>query len=171
MQLINHGDLAIACRNPNNRIDLARGRIVPKLRPVNVLGWDDVFERRLNHFFRRRRDYIEREAIAVNPVLEESRQLSDVLLEADSFAHLDQMLLADAAVFRIVQEQVRQFATLLYQVDVRQSRDLVTEPRVTKKLTQNDSCIVEAQGLIKVTVQQIMFGNFRSVSHRSPLVG
>src|ERR1700730_16443003 len=151
MQLINHRDLAVTGRDADDRINLASRLVVAKLRAENVIRRNDVFERRLDHFFRRGRNDIEGEAVVVKALLEEPRQLLNVLLEADSFAHLDQVLFTNTTVFRVVQKQVSQFPSLLHQVHVRQARDLFTKPGGTQEFTENNSRIVKAQSLIKVT--------------------
>src|SRR6266446_2104572 len=131
MQLINHRNFSVAGRNPDDRIYLASGLVVAELRPENVIRGDEAFERRLDHFFRRGRNDIEREVVVVKALLEGPRQFLNVLLEADPFTHLDQVLFADTTIFRVVQQQVSQFASLLYEVYVRQARDLFTKLRVT----------------------------------------
>src|SRR6266850_3572451 len=148
MQLINYRNLSVTSRDPDNRVNLAGGLVVAKLRPENVVRRNDVFERRLDHFFRRSGNHVEGEAIAIKALVEELRQLPNVLLEADSFAHFDQVLFADTTIFRVVQQQVSQFASLLHQVHVRQSRDLFTKSRATQEFTENNSRIVKAQCLV-----------------------
>src|SRR6202163_112541 len=106
MQLINHRNLSVSGRDPNDRVNLASGLVVAELCSENVIRGNDVFERRLDHLFWRRRNYIEGEVVAVKAVLEEPRQLMNVLLEADSFAHLDQVLFTNTTVLRVVQQQV-----------------------------------------------------------------
>src|SRR6266496_558101 len=128
MQLINHRDLSVTSRNADDRVNLAGGLLVAELRAENVIPRNDVFERRLNHFFWRGRNDIEGEAVAVNALLKEPRQLLNVLLETDSFTDFDQVLFTDTTVFRVVQQQISQFASLLHQVHVRQARDLFTKP-------------------------------------------
>src|SRR5258708_6569194 len=102
MQLINHRNLAVTSRDPDNRVNLAAGLVVAELRPENVIRRNNVFERRLNHFFWRGRNYIEGEAVAIEALFEELRQFPNVLLEANSFSHFDQVLFADTTVFRVV---------------------------------------------------------------------
>src|SRR6266540_5102714 len=128
MQLINHLDLSVTGRDPNDRTNLASGLVVAKLRAENVIRRNNVFERRLDHFFWRGRNDIEGEAVVVKALLEEPQHLLNVLLETDSFAHLYQVLFTDTTVLRVVQQQVSQFASLLHQVHVRQAGDLFTKP-------------------------------------------
>src|SRR5882724_2136739 len=115
MQVIDHRNLSVTSRDPDDRVNLSRGLVVAELRPKNVLRRNDVGERRLNHFFRRGRDDIEGEAVAVKALCEEPRQLLNVLLEADSFTRFDQVLFTDATVFRVVQKQISQFTSLLHE--------------------------------------------------------
>src|SRR5712692_5606063 len=112
MQLINHRDLSVTGRDPDDRVNLASGLVVAELRAENVIRRNNVFERRLDYFFWRGRNDIEGEAVVVKAVLEKPRQFLNVLLEADSFAHFDQVLFPDTTVFRVVQQQVSQFASL-----------------------------------------------------------
>src|SRR5215468_4929951 len=81
---------------------------------------------------------------------------ADVLLEPDSLAGLDQMLFADASKFGIVQQQIGKLASLLYQIDPRHSGDTLFKARQAEQLTQNETGIVETQGLIEITGKQIM---------------
>ena len=63
---------------------------------------------------------------------------------------LAQVLPADATVLGIVQQQVGQFATLLHQVDVRQSADSLHEAVRSDQFTKDQSGVVKTQGLVKI---------------------
>src|SRR5713226_2260396 len=114
MQFIYHRNLSVTSRDSHNRVNFASGLVVAELRPENVIRRNNVFERRLDHFFWRCRNYIEGEAVAVKALFEELRQLPNVLLEANSFAHLDKLLFANTTVFRFVKKQLSKFASLLH---------------------------------------------------------
>ena len=53
-QLIQNRDFAISRRGAHDRVDLAR-RLVAKFRAENVIGRNNVFQRRLNYLHRSRR--------------------------------------------------------------------------------------------------------------------
>ncbi len=92
---------------------------------------------------------VERELVSVE-VRQQFQQQRNIGFQPDAFAHLDEVLAAHAAEFRIVQQKVRELAALLYQVDVRQSGDTLAETRNTQKVAQNVPRIVKAERLIEV---------------------
>src|SRR5436309_349620 len=84
------------------------------------------FEHGLDHFVGRRCNQVEREMVTVETV-QQSRQQANVFLQTDSLACFDQMLAPYAAIFRIMQQQIRQFRSLLDQMGARQPSDLLLE--------------------------------------------
>src|ERR1043166_2275607 len=97
-----------------------------------VVG-NDALERRLDYFFGRGGDHVKGEPIALQ-VIEQLRKKADIVLEPDLLTDLDQMLSSDAAVFRVVQQQVRQLPTLLDEVHTRQPTDFPGEVRSADQL-------------------------------------
>jgi hypothetical protein len=116
-QRVQHSDLTVSRGHARYRRDLTRVFVVAKFRTDEVVLGHDPFERGSNNLLRGRRGDIEIETPPIE-VGEELRKQVNVLLEPDAFAGLHQMMLADAAILRIVQQQVGQFAALLYQVSV-----------------------------------------------------
>src|SRR5262245_54717714 len=112
LQFVERRDLAVARRNADDGFDLAGLRMKAEPRAEDVIGRHDVFERRLDHLFGRRRDDVKRKVMAFDPVTQYFRQQTDVLLEPDSFPGFEQMLLANPAEFGIVQQQIGELAPL-----------------------------------------------------------
>src|SRR5256712_1709788 len=71
LELLDDCHLAIAGRSLRDRADLARGRVVVELRPVNVARGDNTLERGLNDGFRRRGGHEERKADPLGAALPE----------------------------------------------------------------------------------------------------
>src|SRR5262245_63897041 len=94
--------------------------------------------------------------MALDAVAQYFGKQSDVLFEPDSLAGLDQMLFTNAAEFGIVQQQISELASLLYQIDPRHSGDTLFKARYAKQVAQNESGIVETQSLIEIAGKQIM---------------
>src|SRR5207249_5375085 len=99
------------------------------------------FERGLDHFFGRRGDDVEGKLMPVD-TFEQLRKKADIRLETNLFSGLDQMLPSDAAVFRVVQQQVRQLTTLLDEVHARQAVNFPEKIRRPDQLAENDSRII-----------------------------
>jgi hypothetical protein len=76
-----------------------------------------------------------------------------VLLESDSLTNLDEMVLSDSPILRVVEQEVGEFSTLLDQIYAAQAMHLLTEIIGAKQFAQHHSGIVEAQSLIEVTGQ------------------
>ena len=64
-QFLEDRDFAVTGRHADDGLDLAGRRIVAETRAEDVICGDDAFERRLDHFFGRGRDHVEREAMPV----------------------------------------------------------------------------------------------------------
>src|SRR5439155_8582108 len=126
-----------------------------ELGAVDVVGGDDALEGGFDDRLGRRRDHPEQEAAPVDAMVEELDQALDVVLEMHPLARLDQMLAAHAPELRIVAKQVRELGALLDEVDAGESRDLLPEARGTDQLAQNDSRVVEAQGLVEIASHEI----------------
>src|SRR5262245_35942813 len=143
LQFVEHRDLAVARRNADDGFDLAGLRMIEEARADDVIRRHDVFERRLDHLFWRRRDDVKRKLITFDSVVQYFGQQSDVLFEPDSLTGFDQMLFADATEFGVVQQQIGEFASLLSEADPRHSRDPLFKTRYAKYLAQNETGIVE----------------------------
>ena len=65
------------------------------------------------------------------------------------------VLATDLAVLGVVEEQVGELASLLHEVDARETPHLLLEPRGAEQLGQHDPGILEAQGLVEIAGQQI----------------
>src|SRR5262245_5859708 len=156
LQFIERRDLAVARRNADDGFDLAGLRMIMEARAEDVVRRYDVFQRRLDHLFRRRRNDEKRKVITFDSIAQYFRQQMDVLLEPDSLTGFDQMLFANAAEFGVVQQQIGELAPLLRKVDPRHSRNPLFKTRYAEHLAQNETGIVETQCLIEITCKQIM---------------
>ena len=72
------------------------------------------------------------------------------MLQTNSLAGLDEVLEAHAAKIRIMENQVAELRTLLNEIDVGKTLDLVVKAMKANELAQHDSRIVETEGLIKI---------------------
>src|SRR6266478_6163804 len=93
---------------------------------MNMVRGNDAFERRLDHLFGRRRDDVKRELIPVD-CLQQLRQQPDIRLEANLLSNFDQMLFANTAILRVVQQQVGELSALLNKMHARQTIDFPSE--------------------------------------------
>lgn len=83
-------------------------------------------------------------------ILEQPQQSADILLEANPFARLHQVGFSHAPELGVVEQQVGQFAALLHQANVRESRDFFVKSVNAEQLAQDHTGIVETQSLIEV---------------------
>src|SRR5580765_5263119 len=79
-----------------------------------------------------------------------------VVLETDEFAGFEQMFTANPAKFRIVQNQIRKFRALLHEINLSKPFDFVMEAVDADEFSENDSGIVETEGLVKIAGQKIL---------------
>ena len=142
--------------------------VVAKTGTDDVILGHDAFERRLNHFLRRGRDHVKHEPVAVD-VFQQMRQQADVLFQPDALPDLDQVLFADAAVLRVVEQQVGEFSSLLHQANFGQAFDPFCKSRCADQLAQHDPRIVEAERLIEIAHQQIVLLSVLQVAYTPPL--
>src|SRR5882724_4230965 len=119
---------------------------------MNMVRWNDALQRRLDHLFGRRGDHVKGELIPFR-LLQQLRQQPDIRLEADLLSNFDQMLFADTTILRVVQQQVGKLSALLNKMHARQTIDFPSEIRSADQLAEDQSRIVEAEGLIKVAGQ------------------
>ena len=96
------------------------------------------------------------------------REQFDVRFQSNAFARFDEMLFPHAAVFRIVQDQVSEFSTLLHKPRARHPCHLFLEARPPQQFTEHDAGIVETQRLVEITRQQVLFVTIDLVLHRHP---
>ena len=152
-KLFEHGDFAPPRRSANDGVHFARGFVVAEARAEDVIGRNDALERRLDDFLGRGGDDVEMEFVTLRQIVEGAREKRDVVLQADALAGLNEMVAADAAEIRVVENEVAKLRALLDEVHLRQAFDLVVEPVKTDELAQHDSRIVEAERLVKITGQ------------------
>src|SRR5208282_4640009 len=126
--LFKNGDFAPSCGSANDRFDFARGFVIAEARAENILRRHNSFERGLDNLLRSRGDHIEMEFVAFRKIGQRARKKSDVVLQSDALAGFYQVIAANAAEFRVVQNQIAEFRTLLDEVHLRKTLDLVVEP-------------------------------------------
>lgn len=125
-----------------------------------MIGRNDSFKRGLNDLRGSGRKNIEVEVIAFDAVVENLVQQCNILLQANAFADLIEMLLADSrAELRIVQQQVGEFGPLLDQIEFRHASRFAFElrRRNPQQLAEDIAGVVETQGAVKITGKQIAF--------------
>ncbi len=66
------------------------------------------------------------------------------------------MMFAHAPEFGIVLQQIREFAALLHQMNLRQPVDLFQKPGDAEHLAQHQPRIVKAQRLVEIADQQVL---------------
>ena len=155
-QLFEDGHLAVAGGDPQDGFDLACRVVIAEARAEDVVRRYDAFERRLDDLFGRRRDDVEGEAVAVQ-IVEQLHQQANILLQADLFAGFHQVMFPDAAILRVVQDQVGQLAALLHQMDVGKTGDALLERADIEHFAEHDPRVVKTQRLVEVTHNQILF--------------
>src|SRR6202030_64227 len=101
----------------------------------------------------RGRDDVEIKLVALRQCVQVFRKQLHVVFQTDEFARFNQMFASNAAEFRIVQNQIRKLCSLLHQVDLRQTANLVVEALHADQLGQHHAGIVETQCLVKIAGQ------------------
>ena len=124
-QLLHHHHLSVARGDAHYGFNFSAGGVV-KACAVDVIGGHNALQRGLNHLFGRGRNHVELEMVAVQ-VLEKLHEQADILFQADPLAGFDQVMLANAPEFRVVQQQIGQLSALLHHVDARQAGDALLE--------------------------------------------
>src|SRR5260221_1464088 len=112
LELLEYGDFPISGRHPADGLNLSRGRVEMKARAGNMILGNDAFQRRLDDLLRRRRNHVKRELITLD-VVEQLREQPDIRLEPNLLTNLYQVFLSNAAVLRVMQQQIRQLPALL----------------------------------------------------------
>jgi hypothetical protein len=104
-----------------------------------VISRNDAFQRRADDLHRARGNHVEVKMKSLDLFGEETVERGDIRLQSHLFAGFVELFTADFAEFRIVQQQVRQFAALLHQVQLRHAVDLAFEfaGRNAKQLTKH----------------------------------
>ena len=108
--------------------------------------------------------------MTLDPLAQNGDEQLDVRLQPDALAGFHQMLPAHAAEFRIVQNQVRELASLLHEPRARHPRDLFLEAGQSQHFAEGDAGIIETQCLIEVARQHEMSRSIRLVFHNQPFV-
>ena len=138
---------------------------------MDVIGGNDILQRRFNNFLRGGGNDVEVEAITRDGAGEQLRELPDVFLQPHTFPRLHQVLFADAgAILGVMEQEIAQFAALLHQVLYRQRRDFGFENlgRDSHQFAEDQAGIVETQGLIEIACQQILLDQWNSGLHKCP---
>src|SRR5437660_12479330 len=89
LQTVQGRYLAIPCSYVLDGRNLTR-RVITELRTEHVILGNNVLERRLNHFHRRRGNHVELEAMSRDALIQTAIHEVDVLSQADALAHYPQ---------------------------------------------------------------------------------
>src|SRR5258707_3598887 len=157
-QVIEDRNLAVTCRDTIDRPHFTRPWIEVKLGSKDVVRGQDAVERRNNDFFRRGGNHEEGKAVARQAPLQKIDQRRDLAFEPDPPSRLDQVLAAHAAKLRVVANEVGKFSALLNEIAARKTVDLLLKAADSKQLAQHEARVIEAQRLIEIRGQQIVFG-------------
>ena len=95
LQLVERGHFAITRAGAHDGIDLPRV-CVPKHSAKYVIGRNDSFEGRMNHFHGCCGQYVEIETVALNSVLEELVEQINIFFQTNLLAGLDEVLATHA---------------------------------------------------------------------------
>src|SRR5262249_43868567 len=127
--------------------------MVAKLSSVDMISGYDPLQGRLNHFDRRGGKDVKVEMIAVDPVSENLVQERNVVFHPDAFPDFIKVLSANSrAKYRIMEQQVSQFSTLLDQVESGHPGRFAFKffRRNPKQFAENITGVIEAQCLVEV---------------------
>src|SRR4029077_5798779 len=122
-------------------------------RAENVIRRHDSFERGLDDLLWRSGDNVEMELVALCEIVQGARKERHVMLQADALAGLDKVLAPDLAEVRVMENQIAEFRALLDEVHLGKAFHLVMKSVEADQLAKNDSRVVEAKRLVKVTGQ------------------
>ena len=98
--------------------------------------------------------------MAIDAVPQDLHQPADVGLQADPASHLHEVLAAHLAVLGVVEQQVRELAALLHQVDAGEALHFLLEAVRPEQLAEDDPGVVEAQRLIESLASRYSLGVF-----------
>src|SRR5580704_9280350 len=103
-QLVEHSNLSIASRCPDDRIDLAC-LLIAELGAKNVIVGNDALQRRIDNLHRRCRENVEIKKMSVNTGRQDLVEEFNVPFKPDTLAHFVQMLFSYFCLeFRIVEQ-------------------------------------------------------------------
>jgi 3-deoxy-D-arabino-heptulosonate 7-phosphate (DAHP) synthase class II len=102
-----------------------------------VLAGHDALEGRLDDFLRTGRDDVKGKLVAIDQTVERSGKQADIVLQPDAFSGFDKVLAPNAAKAGIMQNQIREFSALLYEVEIGKTFDLFVEGMKTDEFAQN----------------------------------
>src|SRR3984885_6270409 len=158
LQLLEDRDFAVAGGDARNRAHCTGVRVVVELGTVDVIGGNDARQRRNDDFTGSRGDDIKREAVPVEPFLEKVHERRQSGFQTHPTPGLDQVLTADAAKVRIMTDEIGELAALLHEVAAAKACDLTLEIVYAEQLGQNVAGVVEAQCLIEIRHDEVVFG-------------
>jgi hypothetical protein len=98
LELLEYGNLPVAGGNPNDGLNLSRGRVILKARSENMVVRNDALQCRLDYLFGSRGDHVEGKLTSVE-VLQQLRQDADVRLQTNLFPDLDEVLFSDLTLY------------------------------------------------------------------------
>ena len=91
--------------------------------------------------------------VAIGEILKRACKERNVVLQANTFPGVHEVLAAHAAKIRVVQDEVAELRALLDEVHLRETLHLVVEAVKADELAKNDSRVVEAERLVEIAGQ------------------
>src|SRR5260370_36585531 len=104
LQLYDAGYFSVASRDAKNGLDFAGGTVF-KLRAKNVIRGHNTFQRRLHNLSGRSRENVKIEMIARYALIQNPVKKMELFFQRNALARLDQVLTANMAELRIVQQK------------------------------------------------------------------
>src|SRR5436189_294218 len=81
------------------------------------------------------------------------REQLDVALQPNALANLNEVMAPNAAVLRIVQQKISEFAALLHKMDVSEAVNSFPKAGYAQQFAQNDPGVVETERLVEIADQ------------------
>ncbi len=156
-QLVQHGYFSVACRGSNNAVDLSR-RLIQKFGSENVIPRNDTFKSRMDHFHRRGGKHVKIKKVSVHSARQNLVKQLDITFQADPFSHFVKMLFSHLSFeFRVMEQKVRQFSSLLHQVNLCHALSFAFKlrGRNTDQFGQHVAGIVEGECLVKIAGKNV----------------
>ncbi len=99
------------------------------------------------------------EFVTFGEIVERARKERNVVLQADALAGFNKVLAPDLAEVRVMENQVAELRALLDEIHLGKTFHLVMKSVEADQLAKNDSRVVEAERLVKVTGQKKLFSH------------
>jgi len=159
LEFVEERDFTVTGGGPNDGVDFAGG-LVGEFGAMNMIGGEQTFEGAADDFDRGGGEHEEIEMVAFDAVIENFVEQADIGLEANLFADLNEMFLADAGTqVGIMKEEIGEFGTLLDQIELGHAFGFAFEffGGDADDFGEDIAGIVEGQGLVEIADEEIRF--------------